>query len=354
MSLAYDVIPVTLVTGFLGSGKSTLLVDVLTGEAARDTAVLVNEFGEVGLDHLLMGELESQTVLLENGCVCCSIRGELKDALTLLFSRRARGDLPPFSRVVIETTGLATPAPIVATLLADAIVRSHFVLSTVIAVVDAVNADEQKTRYPEWLAQVSAADRIVISKGDMTGARHVDSLKTSLQILNPLATIDVRNSSPDALRELLFAPARFASNSVQSIGRIGASAARPVRLREAGGGELPTHRSVVGPSSIVSSSMCINDPLDWQVFTLWLTLLLNRHGDKILRMKGLLSIKGADRPAVVHAIQHLVHPVLHLEKWPDGSRMSRLVFISEGLDGAAIETSYYRFNVALGDRRSGR
>src|ERR1700745_3846410 len=105
MNLAYDIIPVTLVTGFVGRGKSTLLADVLTGEAARDTAVLVNEFGEIGLDHLLMGEVDAQTVLLENGCVCCSIRGELKDALAALFSKRARGDVPAFSRVVIETTG---------------------------------------------------------------------------------------------------------------------------------------------------------------------------------------------------------------------------------------------------------
>jgi len=117
MSLAYDVIPVTIVTGFLGSGKSTLLADVLKGDAARDTAVLVNEFGEVGLDHLLIGEVDAQTVLLDNGCVCCAIRGELKEALATLFSRRARGEVPPFSRVVLETTGLATPAPIVATLL---------------------------------------------------------------------------------------------------------------------------------------------------------------------------------------------------------------------------------------------
>src|ERR1700712_785124 len=114
MSLAYDIVPVTLVTGFLGSGKSTLLADVLKGDAARDTAVLVNEFGAVGLDHLLMGEVNAQTVLLDNGCICCSIRGELKDALADLFSRRARGDVPPFSRVILETTGLATPAPVVA------------------------------------------------------------------------------------------------------------------------------------------------------------------------------------------------------------------------------------------------
>src|SRR5258705_9643050 len=149
MSLAYDVIPVTVVTGFLGSGKSTLLADVLKGDAACDTAVLVNEFGEVGLDHLLIGEVNAQTVLLDNGCVCCAIRGELKDALATLFSQRARGEVPPFSRVVLETTGLATPAPIIATLLADPIVSSHYMLNSTVTVVDAINAAEQHARYPE-------------------------------------------------------------------------------------------------------------------------------------------------------------------------------------------------------------
>lgn len=349
MSLAYDVIPVTLVTGFLGSGKSTLLMDVLTGEAARDTAVLVNEFGEVGLDHLLMGEVESQTVLLDNGCVCCSIRGELKDALAGLFSKRARGDLPPFSRVVIETTGLAMPAPIIATLLADAVIRSHFALNATVTVVDAVNADEQHERYPEWLAQVSAADRIVISKGDMTGAQGIDALKAWLRTLNPLASIAERGSTPDALHDVLFSPACFAPDSVQRVARIGAAAARPVRLREGGGSERLQHRSDIERTAITSSSISIDDPLDWQVFTLWFTMLLNRHGDKILRVKGLLAIKGADRPTVVHAIQHLVHPVLHLDGWPNESRTSKLVFITEGLDGAAIEASFHRFCGALED-----
>jgi G3E family GTPase len=343
MSLAYDIIPVTLVTGFLGSGKSTLLADVLTGDAARDTAVLVNEFGEVGLDHLLMGEVDTQTVLLDNGCVCCSIRGELKDALAGLFSKRARGDVPPFSRVVIETTGLATPAPIVATLLADPVIRSHYALKATITVVDAVNAKAQRARYPEWLAQISATDRIVISKGDLTTAPQIDALKQSLRALNPLAEIVERNSSPAALRELLFKPARFAPDSVRSVCETGAGT---VRLGE-GGGRL-AHRVDAERNDIVSSCIRIEEPLDWQVFTLWFTMLLNRHGDKILRVKGLLALEGAERPAVLHAVQHLVHPVLHLDEWPDASRASTLVFITEGLDGAAIDASYRRFCAALG------
>jgi G3E family GTPase len=356
VSLAYDIIPVTLVTGFLGSGKSTLLADVLTGEAARDTAVLVNEFGEIGLDHLLMGEVDAQTVLLENGCVCCSIRGELKDALAALFSKRARGDVPAFSRVVIETTGLATPAPIIATLLADPVIRSHYALNVTVTVVDAVNAELQRERYPEWLAQISATDRIVISKADLVGAQQVDALRIALAALNPLAEIVTRASSADALRDLLFIPARFVPDAVQSMNRIGAGT---LRLGEGGGTRL-SHRAETQPqphtqpqtlsNAITSTCLTIDIPIDWQVFTLWFTLLLNRHGDKILRVKGLLSLEGSDRPAVLHAVQHLVHPVLHLDAWPDepqGSRASRLVFITEGIDAHAIENSYQRFCAVL-------
>jgi G3E family GTPase len=222
------------------------------------------------------------------------------------------------------------------------VIRSHYELKATITVVDAVNAEAQRARYPEWLAQISATDRIVITKGDMSTAPHIDALKRSLHALNPLAEIVERNSSPDALRELLFRPARFAPDSVQSVCEIGAGT---VRLGE-GGGRL-SHRVDAGRNDVVSSCIRIGDPLDWEVFTLWFTMLLNRHGDKILRVKGLLALEGADRPAVLHAVQHLVHPVLHLEEWPDASRVSTLVFITEGLDGAAIEASYRRFCAAL-------
>ncbi|AMH43716.1 MULTISPECIES: CobW family GTP-binding protein [Burkholderiaceae] len=346
MSLAYDILPLTLVTGFLGSGKSTLLADVLQGDAARDTAVLVNEFGDVGLDHLLIGEVDARTVLLDNGCVCCSIRGELKDALATLFSQRARGDVPPFSRVVLETTGLATPAPIIATLLADPVIRSHYALNATITVVDAVNAHEQHARYPEWLAQVTAADRLLISKPDLVDELRLTELARMLTALNPAADVLIRGDAATAqgvdghdgraLLDILFASA----SSIDLIGRIG-GAQRRVAVK----GAL-AHRGEQA-STIQSFCMQVDIPLDWQVFTLWFTMLLNRHGDKILRVKGLLCIADSDRPAVLHAVQHLVHPVLHLDAWPPAGegprRCSRLVFITESLGRDAIEASYARF-----------
>jgi len=355
MSLAYDVIPVTIVTGFLGSGKSTLLADVLHGTAARDTAVLVNEFGEVGLDHLLLGAIDAQTVLLDNGCICCAIRSDLKDALASLFSRRARGELPPFSRVVLETTGLATPAPIIATLLADPLVAHHYVLNATVTVVDAVQAGYQRVRHPEWLAQVSAADRIVISKADLTDAATLDELHAQLLQINPAAQIVVRSAADDA--EHLFA----ASQTVPDLGTIATRAGNAARRFEAEAAQAHTqartaHAAPLAVPHAMSppgdahhlddiASFCIefDAPVEWPVFTLWFTLLLNRHGDNILRVKGLLAIAGTQQPVVVHAVHHLVHPVLHLDDWPGANRTARLVFITSGLTRAAVASSWQRF-----------
>jgi G3E family GTPase len=346
VALAYDVIPVTLVTGFLGSGKSTLLADLLEGEASRDCAVLVNEFGEVPLDHLLVGAIDAQTVLLANGCLCCAMRGELKDALATLFSRRARSELPPFSRVVIETSGLATPAPIVATLLGDPVLRSHYVLAGTLSVVDACHFAWQREQHPEWLAQVSAADRLLITKADLVDEASVERLAALLAKLNPAASVDVRraNADRDALRAALFEPGDV-QNMIRRMGHA-ARVAAPSRSLEHYG-----HREALDTSGIASFCLTFDEPIDWEVFTLWFTMLLNRHGDRMLRVKGLLWLAGSDRPAVLHAIQHLVHPVLH----PDNAgaisadrRVSRLVFIARDLTAEAVQNSYYRFQRRIG------
>jgi G3E family GTPase len=344
MSFAYDVLPVILVTGFLGSGKSTLLADVLVGELARDTAVLVNEFGTVGLDHLLIGEVGPQAVLLDNGCVCCAMRGEMKEALAQLFSRRARGEMPPFSRVIIETTGLAAPAPIIATLLGDAILANHYRLAATLVVVDAVNARAQRAAYPEWLTQVSAADRVLISKTDLVDAADVHTLVDELQALNPAAQIHLRNmqATNAQLRELLTAPTQ-SINPLQALMRAG-SGRRALRLAGvAHEEEVPTpHEAQL--ARIEAFCLDFDEPLDWAVFTLWFTMLLNRHGEHILRVKGLLALAGADLPVVIHAVRHLVHPVLHLDAWPDTNHSTRLVFITDGLSQNTIMMSFQRFH----------
>ncbi|WP_323117753.1 CobW family GTP-binding protein [Burkholderia alba] len=349
MSLADDVIPVTLITGFLGSGKSTLLADLLEGEAARDTAVIVNEFGAIGLDHLLIGSIDAQTQLLSHGCLCCALRGELTDALTTLFSRRARGEVPPFSRVVLETSGLATPAPIIATLLGDPVVRGRYKLAGTLTVVDALNASWQRERHQEWLDQVSAADRLLISKADLVDESEVDALQDALIVLNPVASVMVRRlrADVDALREDIFAlgdPYVL----VRNLGRIThpPPSSRSLVLR--------AHQEGLAASRVTSFCLTLDMPLNWEVFTLWFTMVLNRHGDRILRVKGLLWPDGAERPAVLHAIRHVVYPVVHppiSRVELDGPRISRLVFITNDLAADALRASHQRFQHYFKDTR---
>src|SRR5215471_17893289 len=184
-----DLTPVNIVTGFLGSGKTTLLQRLLRSPDLADVAVLVNEFGEVGLDHHLLQNVAESTLLLENGCVCCAVRGDLQKALRDLLSRRTRGDIAHFRRVVIETSGLADPAPIAYTLLSEAVLRHHFRLSGIVTTVDAVNGADQLDRFPESVKQVAMADALVITKADLAAEGAVAELRQRLRRQNVSAQI---------------------------------------------------------------------------------------------------------------------------------------------------------------------
>jgi G3E family GTPase len=339
----FAIFSVNVLTGFLGSGKTTLLRRLLSSEFSGETAVLINEFGEVGIDHLLVGEVAPDTVLLKSGCVCCSIRGELKDAFLGLFSRRQKGEIPPFRRVILETTGLAEPAPIFATLLADPILCHHFRLGLVITVVDCVNAEFQKQSYPEWTAQVTAADRLVISKVDLVGQGTCASLQESLTKMNRAALIvlaaDVNASDflllGSGLHDL--APETEArrwidqtrSESVESI------------CDEMAGSH--PHRPHHEEGAVKSFCLVFEEQINWAGFGLWLSMLLNRHGANILRVKGILNIAEAKYPIAIHGVQHLVHPPVHLTTWPDKDRRSRIIFIVRNLTQETIERSFKAF-----------
>lgn len=205
MTASIHLIPVNVITGFLGSGKTTLLRKLLVSDLAAETAVLVNEFGEIGIDHLLVKEVAPDAVLLRSGCVCCSIRGDLKEALVQLFSRRQKRDIPHFKRVILETTGLADPAPIFATILADLMLRHHFRLGLIITVVDAFNAPLQEGLHPEWTAQVTSADRLILSKADLVPAEACEKLRARLKALNPAAPVEMSFAIEDGDPSLLTA-----------------------------------------------------------------------------------------------------------------------------------------------------
>ena len=329
-------IPVNVITGFLGSGKTTLLRRLLQAPALGDTAVLINEFGEIGLDHHLVGRIDERTMLLQSGCICCSIRGELSQSIRDLFDRRERGETPRFRRLVIETTGLAEPAPIVSTILADPVIRHHFRLGSIIAVVDVLNGARNLGTYPESLRQAAAADRLVISKSDIADPAMTAGLKELLGRINPAAPLlDGGTVSPGEL--LTDDPAetaelrRWLGEATQ-----GGSAH--------GGEHGHDHDRNRHGADISAFCIAFDSPLQWEPFSLWLTMLLHRHGERVLRVKGILDVAGGTTPVVVHGVQHVIHPPAHMEAWPDDDRRTRIVFITQGLSRERIEASLATFN----------
>ncbi len=329
-------LPVNLLTGFLGSGKTTLLKRILSDPAFADTAVLINEFGEIGLDHDLVESVDGEMVLLRSGCVCCTVRGELAAALKDLYSKRERGLLPPFRRVVIESTGLADPYPVLSTIKADPVLRHHFRAGNVITTVDAVNGVRQLDTYIESNRQAAVADRLVITKTDLADDRATQALKARLRNLNPDAPLVMATDADLDLSSL--ADMRGNASPSNNLSPSGFYCEEPLQLVSADG--------VPHQTTISSIALRVDRPVDWTAFGLWLTMLLNRHGDRVLRVKGILNLKGEERPVAVHGVQHLVHPPVHMEAWPSEDRASRLVFILDGLDGALLKRSFEAFTLA--------
>ncbi|WP_235829951.1 CobW family GTP-binding protein [Algihabitans albus] len=354
-------LPVNVLTGFLGSGKTTLLGRMLASPAFAETAVLINEFGEVGLDHHLIEQVDEGVLLLRSGCICCTIRSDLQDSLRDLYSRRARGQIPQFKRLVIETTGLADPVPIVSTLLSDPVICNHFRLGNIICTVDAVNGAGQLDRQPESVKQAAIADRLVVTKVDLAARGRIAALRARLKRLNPAAVLsEADNAAIDP--ELLLAqdlhdPAHKAAEVARWLEAEASELPDPRRSRRGAGNEQAHDHSAHDrpadvnrhDADISAFALTFDRPLDWTAFGIWLSMLLQAHGEDVLRVKGLLNVVDVATPVVVHAVQHLIHPPLHLPRWPSADRRSRLVFIARGLSRESVERSLNAFN-RLGDR----
>jgi G3E family GTPase len=321
-----DFTPVTLITGCLGSGKTTLLQRLLGDPELSDTAVLINEFGEIGLDHHLIERIDGTMVMLQSGCVCCTIRGELLAAIKDLHSRRERGLLPRFRRLIIESTGLADPFPILSTVRSDPVLRHHFCLGNVITTVDAVNGAQQLDTQPESVKQIAVADRLVLTKTDLAAANVTARLTQRLRRVNASAPLW-----------------RAAENNVDAGALLSGEEHEPWQPAEVDDAIPDDHPRYA--DEIRTLSLTIDEPIDWARFSIWLTMLLNRHGEALLRIKGILNVADAVTPVAVHAVQHLVHTPRHLERWADADRRSRLVFIARGLDPAVIERSFRAFGM---------
>lgn len=325
--------PINLLTGFLGSGKTTLLARLLSDPALSDAAVLINEFGEVGLDHHLVERIDDTMVLLQSGCLCCTVRGELADAIKDLHSKRERGLVPPFRRIVVESTGLADPFPVLSTIKSDPVLRHHFRPGNVITTVDAVNGLRQLDTYVESNRQAAVADRLVVTKADLASAGDVPDLVERLRGINPDAPLLMATDPTFDIAELVEENLGLRAAALQSAS--GFYCETPMQLETADGG--------VHQSAVTSFVMTVERAVDWTAFGIWLTMLLNRHGNRVLRVKGILNIAGEERPVAIHGVQHLVHTPVHMERWPDEDRRSRIVFIVDGLDVELLKRSFEAF-----------
>jgi G3E family GTPase len=307
-------LPVTVITGFLGSGKTTLINHLVRDPAMANTAVLVNEFGEIGLDHLLVEHVDAATILVGAGCLCCEVRGELVVGIKALQQRVLAGELPAFNHLLIETTGLADPAPVLHTLLSDDSLKQSCRVAGVVTVVDALHGQEHLSRHSEALHQITAADRLVLTKTDLASAQDLQTLQKRLADLNP--------------------GARLLAGTIDGADLLAAESALPDRWLHA----VSTDHS--HDPSIGSVSLETPVPLETHRVIAWIEQLMAQCGDQLLRFKGVMNLAGADAPVAVHGVQHVFHPLERLAGWGNDNRTTRLVLIGHDLPESILRESF--------------
>jgi G3E family GTPase len=318
-SVSDDRIPVHVLTGFLGSGKTTFLRHLLGEPDFADTAVVINEFGEVGLDHLLVREVSEDAVLLSSGCLCCAVRDDLVSTLADMLEMVRCGAVAPFRRVVVETTGLADPAPIMQAVMSDLRLRRGYRAGTIVSTVDGIGGAGTLARFAEAVQQVALADCVVVTKSDLAEPWRLDALRNDIATINPTVGQLVSSKAEMPGAGEIFEKAGDRRPRHLDISDV------PLRGRHSAGVE----------TFVVD----IDDPVDWPAFVDWLELLLASRGQSILRVKGLLSVAGDPRPVVIHGVQHVVYPPEYLPRWPEGTSGGWLVFIARDLSRAAIENA---------------
>ncbi len=338
-----DPIPGSLITGFLGSGKTTLLNRLLAHPDMAETAVIVNEFGAIGLDHLLIETALEDAVLLQSGCICCTMRGDLVDTLASLAERRSKGEVPRFRRVLIESTGLADPAPILQTLMSAPEVVQHYRLDRVIATVDAVNAESQLDAHYESAKQAALADRLVLTKTDLVPAATAARVARRLKALNPTAPILTAIHGALAPAQLFDRgegdPVRNGSALHDAPGHAHAGHDHAGHDHAGNGhaGDAATHAAHHG---IETFALTCERPVSWQALSAWLASIASLRGADFLRLKGIVNVAGRTGPVVIHGVQHVFHPPRELARWPDADRRTRIVFITRNIPKALLEASF--------------
>ncbi len=320
-------IPVFVVTGFLGSGKTTLLNRLVRHPHLADTAVIVNEFGEIGLDHLLVESAIENTVLLASGCLCCTVRGDLVDTLGDLTAKREAGEVPEFARVVIETTGLADPAPVLQTLMGEPTITAYYRLAGVVTTVDALHGWGQLDDHSESLKQAAVADVIVMTKVDVAPAGAIARLRGRLALIAPAAPI-LEAVEGDVDPDRLFR----GFGDLDEIAR--PTADDPGHHHDHADHDPNRHDDRIAAVSVIREA-----PLEWAAVRTWLQSVASLRGADLLRVKGIVNVAGLAAPIVIHGVQHVFDPPRRLDRWPDGDHRTRIVLIARDLDGAGLEAA---------------
>ena len=330
-------IPVTLITGFLGSGKTTLISKLLRHPEMRRVAVVINEVGEIGIDHDLVTMSSENITLLANGCICCSVRTDLQETLRDLFAQRRVGEVFDFDRVIVETTGLADPAPVVQTLASDTLLAAHYRLDGLITLVDGVNGNGQIEQQTEAVKQIAIADKIFVTKTDLANSADVQDLCELIRDLNAQAPIEfIRDGEvePSALIDLGLSTSRAGNNTLHFLGEALQGVTTPISEGRYLGKKSSSH-----DSSVRTLSLRFAQPFQWLSFTSALELLTTLRGPDLLRMKGIVNVGG--EPVVVQGVQHIFHTPVKMDRWPSEDKDSRLVFIVRNIEADVIRNLFH-------------